>query len=357
MTHYRFLLRVLLCVFAAIAYTRSAAAAVASPYEAGELIVLFDSTAAHDVIEATLTASRANQTNIGVTAFDSIGSVHQLQAIRAMPQADLSEFSRRLYVLVFPDSADVVSLAEAYGELPYVVSAEPNYLLQVIDGGGGSSADDPPAVLVTPSVGGVEPGELLVLLAVDSVAAIEATLQASQTSKSTTGIAALDSIGGIHQLQTITALGDTSGSVFSRRLYIFAFQDGVDIVAISLAYNALPHVASAEPNYIVHTTAVLPERGSPLQSVAMAGNHPNPFNPITNIKFDLRRSQKIQLVIYSLPGQKISKLVVGIREAGTHLFPWDGKDENGRTVASGVYVYQLITESGQMLTEKMLLIP
>jgi hypothetical protein len=317
--------------------------------------VLFDSTA-HAVIEATLTASRANQTNIGVTEFDLIGSVHQLQVIQAMPQAGLSEFSRRLYVLVFPVSADVVSIAEAYSALPYVASAEPNYLLQVIGGAEASSADDPPAVLVTPSVGGVEPGELLVLLAVDSVAAIEATLQASQTSQSTTGIAALDSIGGIHQLQTITALGDTSGSVFSRRLYIFAFQDGVDIVAVSLAYNALPHVASAEPNSIVHATTVLPERGSPLQSVALAGNHPNPFNPITNIKFDLLRPQKVQLVVYSLSGRKISTLVGGIREAGTHLFPWDGKDENGRAVASGVYVYQLITESGEMLTEKMLLL-
>jgi hypothetical protein len=106
----------------------------------------------------------------------------------------------------------------------------------------------------------------------------------------------------------------------------------------------------------VHATTVLPERGSPLQRVALPGNHPNPFNPITNIKFDLRRPQKVQLVVYSLSGQKISTLVGGIREAGTHLFPWDGKDENGRAVASGVYVYQLITESGEMLTEKMLLL-
>ena len=90
--------------------------------------MLFDSTA-HAVIEATLTASRTDQTDIGVTEFDSIGSVHQLQVIQALPQADSSEFSRRLYVLEFPVSADVVSIAEAYGQLPYVASAEPNYLL------------------------------------------------------------------------------------------------------------------------------------------------------------------------------------------------------------------------------------
>jgi hypothetical protein len=329
---------------------RVAIAATASSYKAGELIVLFDSTVS-STIEATLKASRANQTTIGVAEFDSIGIAHQLQVIQASQQADVSEFSRRLFTLVFPDSADIVSIATAYCQLPYVASAEPNFTTQAT---GGAEANTG-AILSGPLA--FKPGELIVLLTADSAVAIEAMLQASRASQTTIGIAAFDSIGAAHQLQAITADPQADVDAFSRRLYVLTFPTAADIVAISQAYAALPHVASAEPNYIVHATAVLDETaGAVPQRFALDQNHPNPFNSATTVRFDLSRSGEIELTVHNIAGQKVAILAIGPREAGTHTVRWDGRDDDGRALASGVYVYRLMVGSGASLAKKMLLL-
>ena len=91
------------------------------------------------------------------------------------------------------------------------------------------------------------------------------------------------------------------------------------------------------------------------QLMSLAQNYPNPFNPETTIRFDLPRSQEIDLAVYDLTGQKIATLAHGLRGAGIHSLRWDGRDERGRGLASGVYLYRL-TAGDRVKTRKLLLL-
>ncbi len=82
------------------------------------------------------------------------------------------------------------------------------------------------------------------------------------------------------------------------------------------------------------------------RTTALLGNHPNPFNPSTTISFSLPRDMSVSLEVYSLLGRRVSRLLQGRREAGTHQVVWDGADEQGRAVPSGIYLARMVTEDG-----------
>jgi hypothetical protein len=84
-------------------------------------------------------------------------------------------------------------------------------------------------------------------------------------------------------------------------------------------------------------------------------NYPNPFNPSTSIRFALPRAGFASLRIYNIIGQEVANLLTGNLPAGSFRATWDGKDMNGETVASGVYLYRL--QVGDYVeTRKMLLL-
>jgi hypothetical protein len=74
-------------------------------------------------------------------------------------------------------------------------------------------------------------------------------------------------------------------------------------------------------------------------------NYPNPFNPETNIQFDIPENGNVSLKIYNMLGQEIKTLVEETKNAGTHMVQWDGRNENGQSIPSGVYIYRLIAEN------------
>jgi len=76
---------------------------------------------------------------------------------------------------------------------------------------------------------------------------------------------------------------------------------------------------------------------------ALEQNYPNPFNPETTIRYQINQPGHVQLEIYNLLGQKIRALVNEVQPAGAHSTNWDGLDDAGRSVSSGVYVYRLRT--------------
>ncbi|HXF48338.1 MAG TPA: FlgD immunoglobulin-like domain containing protein [Verrucomicrobiae bacterium] len=78
---------------------------------------------------------------------------------------------------------------------------------------------------------------------------------------------------------------------------------------------------------------------------SLGQNYPNPFNPTTTISFSLPKAEKVKLKIYNLLGQEVLTLVDGEKPAGTHQIVWNGRDENGTAVASGIYFYKLETAS------------
>jgi len=88
----------------------------------------------------------------------------------------------------------------------------------------------------------------------------------------------------------------------------------------------------------------------------LAQNFPNPFNPSTTIKLGLPRKSRVTLKIYNLLGKEVAMLFDGVeKEAGYHAIIWEGKDQTGNFVPSGLYLYRL--QAGQkVLIKKMTLI-
>jgi len=91
------------------------------------------------------------------------------------------------------------------------------------------------------------------------------------------------------------------------------------------------------------------------QSFALHQNYPNPFNPVTEIKYAVPKADKITLTVYDLLGRKVKTLVDDEVEAGVYKVKWDGKNEFGKNVSSGVYFYSLKSES-LVKVRKMMLI-
>jgi photosystem II stability/assembly factor-like uncharacterized protein len=84
-------------------------------------------------------------------------------------------------------------------------------------------------------------------------------------------------------------------------------------------------------------------------------NYPNPFNPTTTMSYSLPSQQQVRLNIFNTLGQQIATLVNEIQQAGRHTLQWNGTDDNGNRVASGIYLYRL--EAGRYReTKKMLLV-
>jgi len=85
-----------------------------------------------------------------------------------------------------------------------------------------------------------------------------------------------------------------------------------------------------------------------------ASNYPNPFNPETTISFSVPVAGPTALKIYNLKGQVVRTLVNDAREAGRHSVVWNGMDDNGNSVSSGMYFFRVYND-GKNITRKMLL--
>jgi flagellar hook assembly protein FlgD len=97
------------------------------------------------------------------------------------------------------------------------------------------------------------------------------------------------------------------------------------------------------------SAAVLP------QSMELYDNHPNPFNNETLIRFSLPDQAYIALQIFNLNGQLVRDLVNNNLPGGVHSVRWNGKDNSGHVVASGVYLYQL-QSSDRKIAKRLMLI-
>ena len=84
-------------------------------------------------------------------------------------------------------------------------------------------------------------------------------------------------------------------------------------------------------------------------------NFPNPFNPQTRIEFGLDRPSRASLAVYDAAGRLVRVVASRDYPAGQHAEFWDGKDANGRAVASGVYFYRFDTGTFTQ-TRKMVLV-
>ncbi|MCH7549036.1 MAG: T9SS type A sorting domain-containing protein, partial [Candidatus Krumholzibacteriota bacterium] len=84
-------------------------------------------------------------------------------------------------------------------------------------------------------------------------------------------------------------------------------------------------------------------------------NYPNPFNPVTTIEYSLGERSHVTLRIYNVAGQLVRTLIDDVRVAALHTATWDGQNDAGQGVASGVYFYRL-QSAGFVQTKKMVLL-
>lgn len=145
-----------------------------------------------------------------------------------------------------------------------------------------------------------------------------------------TGGAAPDEVGGgplstIDELQVLFP----GAQVFPDGKVVQLSFQGTPVVRF---YGA-PVLIAAPPDQRPTRTALLP-------------NLPNPFNPSTQVRFELARPGPVRVRIYDVRGRLVRTLVDGFRDAGVWDEEWSGRDDDGRSVASGVYHVQLVTQEG-----------
>jgi len=148
------------------------------------------------------------------------------------------------------------------------------------------------------------------------------------------------------------ALGD--GATFGRsgELAVLRFRcTGEGPLALRLeevsARNVLNEDLFAETSDVVAG----PEARIPAE-VFLSANRPNPAQGGTGIVFGLPSEGTVRLAVYDVSGRAVRTLVSGSLAAGEHAVVWDGRDEGGRAVSGGVYLYRLETQ-GRTITRKM----
>ena len=103
------------------------------------------------------------------------------------------------------------------------------------------------------------------------------------------------------------------------------------------------------------STAVTEAEGRDLGRFRLFSNVPNPFNAGTIIHFELPRSGEMELAVFNVLGQPVRGLINGVLDAGVYQVAWNGRDEGGRNLGSGVYFCRLAGD-GRVQTRRMLLL-
>ena len=129
----------------------------------------------------------------------------------------------------------------------------------------------------------------------------------------------------------------------------------VTLEAVSRTYGFV--AAGSITDLSVGTTGVWDEGNGGLlpSQFSLAQNYPNPFNPETEIAFSLGAAGHVRLEVFNLLGQRVAMLVDGERSQGINVVHWDGRDDRGTSVPTGIYFYRL-TQQGQSQVRKMVLL-
>jgi len=130
------------------------------------------------------------------------------------------------------------------------------------------------------------------------------------------------------------------GKVISNNTSLFLTNDQYEISSII--------IANTDAEEVEIDFDFMPE------SFVLNQNHPNPFNPITNIEFSIQKESFVTLKVMNLLGREIQTLVNDITPSGFYSVQWDGRTTSGSLAPSGIYIYQLQSIEGT-LSRKMVL--
>jgi hypothetical protein len=174
----------------------------------------------------------------------------------------------------------------------------------------------------------------------------------SRTSTSYPLLLRASKVGGAFGLgHTSYVLVDHEGIV--RYVSNFALQDFSSREVHRAIHAALKALAESKSSGGPNTSTS--ERESVPDGFALLANYPNPFNAATSIGFSLDVESELSLRIFDTSGRSVRSLLVGRRGAGSLQVTWDGRDDDGRQVSSGVYFYSLGSR-GRRATRSMVLL-
>ena len=101
-------------------------------------------------------------------------------------------------------------------------------------------------------------------------------------------------------------------------------------------------------------TAILSREEASAAQTQLLVNYPNPFNATTTIHYELRTAMPVHITIYNALGQEVKTLVASPQSAGRHQILWNGRDDNGHALASGLYLYRL--QAGKWVETRQLML-
>ena len=86
----------------------------------------------------------------------------------------------------------------------------------------------------------------------------------------------------------------------------------------------------------------------------MHNDYPNPFNPITTLRYDLPENSLVTITIYDMLGRQVKTLMDQIQEAGYRSVIWDATNDYGKPVSAGIYLYQI--QAGEYISTKKIVL-
>ena len=162
-------------------------------------------------------------------------------------------------------------------------------------------------------------------------------------------INSFESTDSVHGLPSPSPAGQqdsiTVNNLQNGTVYFFAIKTVDDARNVSAISNIVK---------IVNLSLAFNDEDLP-QSFSLTQNYPNPFNPSTTIGYSVPANSHVRLTIYNIRGQTIATLVDGVKPQGRYEETWNGTNEVGSQVASGVYFYRLETNQNTE-TKKMVLL-
>lgn len=134
--------------------------------------------------------------------------------------------------------------------------------------------------------------------------------------------------------------------------------DGTSMLAIELGFNAVDDTmciaVQFEPEGEIDLSSIANKRKMK-EEFMLLSNYPNPFNPLTTITYQLQYSNQVKLIVYNLKGEKVRTLVNEVQQAGLHNINWNGQNDFGQPVSTGIYLSRIQVDN-QEKTLKMTLI-
>ena len=114
---------------------------------------------------------------------------------------------------------------------------------------------------------------------------------------------------------------------------------------VKIVYGDIDQVLLAIENIL----SLIPEH------LSLYGNYPNPFNPSTTIRYGLPEPRKVRMTVVNIKGQEIAELINDWRDMGRHEVIWNGKDQLGRSAASGIY-FTILSDGETVRSHKVMFI-